>query len=364
MAELIPTNPSQHSGGDPEGKPDSSAKTKAPPSLLDDLLYLLGEGWKLLQELAGFGRWCAKNPLAALALAGIVATLGYFFGWLHPYMYGSISTARWAWAAWSPEGDQSYGRMVPFIAMGLFVYHREALRKAPAGGYALGWIPLMAGILLFVLSVRCLNPRMGLASVPFLLYGAVHSVWGRAKARVVFFPCAFLVFMIPVGALQQATNHLQFIIIGVIKVLSPLCGIGIGGSGTTLMSTDGSFNFDIAEGCSGIHSLMAMMTLTAVFVHLTQDRLWKKVTIFGCSLVFAIIGNIGRIFSVELVAKYYDPKVALGIYHEYSGYFFFPIAFIAMLLFSWLVNLDFKKLATSAGAKARTLEKKPTSYDY
>jgi len=349
MAEIIPTKPIHNSGSIAEEKPVSSAKSKSPPSLFGELLDTVKWLWEILltlfASLAEFGKWCRKNPLGALALGGIAATLFYFFSVVHPFVYGSIDVAYWAWRAWNPEGDQSYGCMVPFIALALFFYHRNALKQAPAGSYALGLFPLGMGLLLFVLAVRCLNPRMALASTPFLIYGATRFVWGRAAARIVLFPCAFLVFMIPVGALQQATSNLQFIITGVVGALSHLLGIAILAVGTTLTATDGSFNFEIAEGCSGIRSLTAMMMLTAVFVHLTQDRLWKKLVIFSCSLVFAIVGNVGRIFSIVLMAKYYDPKVAAGIYHENSGYLFFPIAILAMLFFANLVNLDFRKLA-------------------
>lgn len=302
-------------------------------------------GLTVLESLAEFGQWCRANPLGAVALGGIAATLFYFFQVLHPFNYGLISTAYWAWAAWNPEGDQSYGRLVPFIALWLFFYHRNALKQAPPGGYLPGLFPLVLGMLLFVLAVRCLNPRMALAAVPFLIYGATQFVWGRASARVILFPCAFLVFMVPVGALVQATASLQTSITGAVAVLCHWLGLAILENGTTLTSTDGSFNFEIAEGCSGIRSLMAMTMLTAVFVHLTQDRLWKQLTIFSCSLLFAIVGNFGRIFSIVLMAKFYDPKVAAGIYHENSGYFFFPIAILAMLLISNLVNMDFRKLA-------------------
>ena len=350
MAEIIPTKPIHNSEGGQEEKPVSSEKTKSPPSLLQDIWETAKWLWELLfsflESLAGFGKWCVQNPLGAVALGGILATLVYFFAILHPFNYGLTSAARWAREAWNPEGDQSYGVMVPFIAMGLFYYHRTALKQAPPGGYALGLIPLGLGILLFVLSFRCLNPRMTLASTPCLLLGAVCFVWGRAAARVILFPCAFLVFMVPVGALVQATNNLQFIITGAVGKLSHLLGIAILAVGTTLTATDGSFNFEIAEGCSGIRSLMAMMMLTAVFVHLTQDRLWKKLVIFSCSLLFAIVGNIGRIFSIVLVAKYYDPKVAAGLYHENSAFLSFPLAIVAMLLFAKLVNLDFRKLTT------------------
>ncbi len=349
MAEITPTNPRHNNEGGAEEKSVSSAKPKAPASLFGEVLDTVKWLWEilltLLESLAAFGKWCGHNPLGALALGGIATILVYFFAVVHPFTYGTISTARWAWEAWNPEGDQSYGRMVPFIALGLFFYHRNALKQAPAGGYALGLLPLGLGILLFVLAVRCLNPRMGLASTPLLIYGAVRFVWGRAAARVILFPCAFLIFMVPVGALVQATASLQTAITSAVAAFAHFLRIALLENGTTLTAADGSFNFEIAEGCSGIRSLMAMTMLTAVYVHLTQDRLWKKGVIFGGSLLFAIIGNFGRIFSIVLMAKFYDPKVAAGIYHENSGYLFFPIAILAMLFFSNLVNLDFRKLA-------------------
>jgi len=344
MAEPIPTNPTNKTGGVPEETAHSSDSHKAPltrsPSLLEDGLDFGRSLWAIL---VAFGKWCARNPAGAAAVAGIVATLYYFLWVLHPFAYGSISTLRWAWAAWNPEGDQSYGVMVPFIALGLFFFHREELARAPGGGYVLGLVPLLFGILLFVLSVRCLNPRMALASIPFLLYGGIRWMRGQAAARVILFACAFLVFMIPVGALQQATARLQFIITGAVGALAHFLGISILAVGTTLTATDGSFNFEIAEGCSGIRSLTAMVMLTAVFVHLTQDRLWKKVVIFCGSFGFAIVGNIGRIFSIVLLAKFYDPRLAAGLYHDYSGFLFFPIAIVAMLFFAKVLNLDFHK---------------------
>jgi len=349
MAELIPTEPQHNSEGVAEEKPVSSAKPKSPPSLIAEVVDTVKWLWEILysvlESLFAFGKWCAQNPLGALALGGIAATGVYFFAFVHPFAYGTLSTARWAWEAWNPEGEQAYGRMVALITAALFFYHREKLKQAPPGGSTLGLVALGTGILLFVLAVRCLNPRIALAATPFLIYGAVGFVWGSAAARIILFPCAFLVFMIPVAALEQATSNLQFIITGAVGALSHLAGIAILAVGTTLTATDGSFNFEIAEGCSGIRSLTAMTMLTAVYVHLTQDRLWKKVIVFSCAPFFAIVGNIARIFSIVLVAKYYDPVKAAGIYHDESGPISIVLAIPAMLLFSNLVNLDFRKLA-------------------
>ena len=125
---------------------------------------------------------------------------------------------------------------------------------------------------------------------------------------------------------------------------------------------DKSFDFQIAEGCSGIRSLTAMAMLTAIYVHLTQKELWKKLVIFAFSIVFAIAGNVGRIFTVILVAKWINPTLAGGIYHEYSGYIFFPIALAAMLGLSKLLNLRRLRPA-QIKAKGEVLSE-PAPYEY
>jgi hypothetical protein len=54
---------------------------------------------------------------------------------------------------------------------------------------------------------------------------------------------------------------------------------------------------------------------------------------------------VGRLFTILVFAKYISPDIAGGLYHDYSGFLFFPIAVMAMTGFSRLVNLDWKKIA-------------------
>lgn len=284
----------------------------------------------------------------AILLLSIAATLVYFYGVVPLFVKGMFSNgvssvAAWAWQAWNPQMNQEHSKLVPLISLGLVWYHRREIRNAPKQGSNTGLFLVLIGIALFLLSARCLQPRFALASVPFLIYGSVLYLWGKAVARIVFFPCAFLFFMVPVAAIEQGTFRLQFVITDVVGFLTNLVGIKIQALGTTLTAADGSFNFEIAEGCSGIRSLTAMAMITAIYVHLTQDRLWKKITIFAFSIAFAIAGNVGRIFTVMLVAKFVNPKLAAGIYHEYSGFLFFPIALLAMVLFSKMLNVGVPK---------------------
>ena len=284
-----------------------------------------------------------KNPLQAALFVGLLAVFVYFYGYVPLWSGGTQSTSSWAWSAWNPEGNQEHGKLVVPAVLFLVWYHRNQLAAAPKEGSNWGLLFVAAGVLAFVVAARTVQARLAIVALPLLVFGAIYYLWGRRVARILLFPCALLIFAVPFGALEQATFQLQFTITGIVGALSHLFGIKIQAVGTTLSAAvvsaaDKPWNFDIAEGCSGIRSLMAMTMITALYVHLTQDKLWKKLLIFCASAVFAIIGNAGRIFTIVLVAKYWDPRFASGMYHDYSGFIFFPIALAAMLAFGALVN--------------------------
>ncbi len=306
-------------------------------------------------SLHAFTDWFKSEPLSAVLLATILATLVGFFGFVPLFIKGVFSagltsTAGWAWQAWGGE-EQAHSKLVLFISIGLVCYRWKELRDAPKAGVNWGLLFVFVGIVLFVLSARCLQPRFALASLPFLIFGTVVYLWGPAVGRIVLFPCAFLVFLIPVAALEQVTFRLQLVIAKIVTHAASVIAIPINADGTTMRAADGGFNFEIAEGCSGIHSLIAMTMLAAIYVHLTQDQLWKKIVIFAFSIVFAIVGNIGRILTVIIVARLINQDLASGIYHHYSGFVFFPIAFIAMVLFSKLLNWGSHKRAITPAAQ-------------
>jgi exosortase/archaeosortase family protein len=91
-----------------------------------------------------------------------------------------------------------------------------------------------------------------------------------------------------------------------------------------------------------------MMMLAALYVHFTQKEMWKKGVIFASSLGFAWIGNLVRLFSVVLFARFINPEIAGNQYHDYSGFVFFPIAVAAMVGFSNLLNRNWGGLMREA----------------
>jgi exosortase len=302
--------------------------------------------------------WAKREPAAAFLAAAILATLVYFFGFVKLFTGLQLSTAVWAWQAWTPETNYEHAKFIPLI-VGFLIWHaRDKLKAAPVGSSPWGWAFIGMGLFLFVVGARTLQARLALTALPFLLFGIVLYLWGPKIARILLFPIAFLFFMVPLNFLTQATARLQFLETGVASAICNFIGIAMTTVGTTVTAADGTFHFEVDEGCSGIRSLMAIAMLSAIYGHLTQDRLWKKLVLFAAALLFAIIGNAGRLVSIFVVARLFGADLAGGPYHIISGYLSFPFAIAAMLLFSKLLNIQ------PARVKSAALQKESVSYDY
>ena len=105
----------------------------------------------------------------------------------------------------------------------------------------------------------------------------------------------------------------------------------------------GGFDFDVADPCSGLKSLLAMTALTAVYAFLTQKTILKQWILFLSAIPLAIIGNIARITTIAIVAEAFGAKIATDIYHDYSGYVVFSIAIGLMVFLGTLLNMNFKE---------------------
>ncbi len=150
---------------------------------------------------------------------GIAGTLYYFFGVTH--IYQDMPLKDWAWGRFAPQYNSEHGKIVPLIFAFLVWYHRDELAKAKKQGCNQGLIWVALGCLIFAIGARTLQGRLGMAAGPVLLYGMVLYLCGKEVARILLFPIAFLVFMIPVSAIEQATTGLQGL---VTQAAQAVCG--------------------------------------------------------------------------------------------------------------------------------------------
>src|ERR1700693_790996 len=206
----------------------------------------------------GINEFVRREPVSALLLATIVVTFVYFFGGLHLFTNGRLSTWTWAWQAWNPETNYEHAKIIPLIVAFLIWYDRDKLKSAPMGSSGWGWAFIGVGLFLFAAGARTLQARLTLTALPVLLLGVVLYVWGKAVARVLLFPIAFLLFMVPLNFITQSTFKLQFIETGIASAVCNLICIHVHTIGTLVNSSDNAFHFQVAEGCGGFRSLMAI----------------------------------------------------------------------------------------------------------
>lgn len=309
------------------------------------------------ETAARFLGWVRRDPIAAALIFLIIGVVIYFFGFYRVFMSGSQSVAEWTWRGWNDENDQVHCWFIAPIILTIFWLRRDDLIATPKEGSGRGLFFVLAGVFLYVLSVRCIQARIGILAAPLLLYGIAEFLGGRAFARIFIFPCLLMLFMVPIGGIIQSTVSLQLLASGVVGKLCALLGIHVQIIGTTI-NVDGNA-FEVAGGCSGIRSLMAMTMLSALYVYFALKVPWQQFVVFAGSVVFALIGNIARLFTVVLVAKWWDPQIAGGLYHDYSGFIFFPIAVFAMVSFGNFISRDWQGTGSRLSEKLTAPDARP-----
>ena len=162
-------------------------------------------------------------------------------------------------------------------------------------------------------------------------------------AKLTLFPCAYLFFCIPLTFLDSFTFPLR--LIAARSATGILNGLGIGTvrMGTAILSTDQSgFNLDVADPCSGLRYFLVLTALAALYAHLTQKTLAKKWLLFLLSPFIAVAANIVRIVVIAIAAKVVSQEVAVGIYHDASGYIVFITAVLLLISVGAILNINYK----------------------
>jgi exosortase len=153
-------------------------------------------------------------------------------------------------------------------------------------------------------------------------------------AKMLTFPLFFFFLAIPLPSFQQATTHLQLIATSMAHHGSGLFGVETYVEGTKVLPLKGDWEpLDIAKGCSGIRSLMALLMISAAWAYVAKIALWKKVLLFLAAFPLAILGNALRVISIFVIAEYGDAKWAANTWHDWSGLLlFYPFSLMLLLV--------------------------------
>jgi exosortase len=241
--------------------------------------------------------------------------------------------------------DQSHGWVIPFVSLGLVWYRRRDLAQAAKSASAAGLAVVAFALLLHWFGAKAQQTRLSLVGLILLIWGVPFHLYGWQVAKILIFPCAYLCFCVPLNFLDSMTAPLSLQSAAISAAVLNGLGILVERSGVVISSVPpGQFSFEVAEGCSGIHSILAISALSAVYGYLSQKTLWKKWLVFLASIPLAMAGNVARITTVVIVAKAFGEKLAQGLYHDYSGYIFFSVATLLMLGVGSLLQVNVQEM--------------------
>lgn len=312
-------------------------------------------------EITDVRIWSERWRLAALSQAelirlgliavmvGVAYVLFHFQGnTIMPEAY-SRSAFNWMFHYWASEemfdgADYSHGYLIPFVSLAVIWLKRNDIAAAPKYVSGIGLAIVIAALLCHWMGAKAQQTRLSLFGLILLFWGVPFYLYGWHVAKQLIFPAVYLIFCIPLNFLDTLSFPLRLFAASASTSLLNGLGIVAERSGSAIYSgAGGGFNFDVADPCSGIRSLLALTALTAVYAYFTQKTLLKKWILFLCAIPLAIIGNITRIATIALVAQAFGERIALTLYHDYSTYVVFSVAICVMVAIGSALNVNYKE---------------------
>lgn len=278
-----------------------------------------------------------------LAIAGALALTTYVH---YPILYHMFLT-------WRTNPDYSHGLLIVPLSL-YFAYGKTPqLRRAEIRGSWWGVAILCVG----VLSV-CIGELGGLLTAlrsgyVFALMGLVLLLAGKQVFEILLFSMAFLFLMVPLP--QSLVNIIAFPLqlIAAGWAVSSLQAFGIPslleGNIIHLAHTQ----LFVAEACSGLRSLMALLTLGVVFAQFFRaGRLLQQSILVLSAIPIAIVVNAVRVSLTGILAHNYGPEAAGGFIHDFQGIITFSMAFVMLLGEAQLLTVAAKLIKHNGAQEA------------
>jgi exosortase len=256
--------------------------------------------------MAAAGRAGLSLPAPWVPAAAVACAVAGLFGPVLVHAAG----------VWALDQELSFGFLVPPAAAALVWLRRRELRASLAAGSRLGLPVLVGGLLLFVAGVRSgVHAVAGAAFLPIAL-GAATYLYGLEAARVLAPPAALVTvalglyrgLLAPLGfAMQELTARGS-------AALASVVGVPVHESGLDLFVRD--VHLVVADSCSGMDSLLALLCLGFLVVALASAGWPRRALLLALVLPVVLVANVLRVTAVLALAVPFGTAAAEGLPHE------------------------------------------------
>lgn len=280
------------------------------------------------------------------------------------FVYASVlSKLGYDW--WEDE-NYSHGLLIPFIIGYILWSERDRLRRVPVNPSPwLGGAAVLCALLALWAGTAGAELFTQRISLVLMLVGVVVYFWGLRLLRYMVVPLALLILAIPIPTI--IFNKIAF----PLQLFASRCAVWVmrlfdipvlrQGNVIELMPLNATTpkRLEVVEACSGIRSLMTLVTLAVVFAYFTHPKndagaggsfrgralralksygFWRSLILVLSAVPIAILTNAMRVSGTGVLAHYYGTQVADGFFHSFSGWVVYIAAFLLLFAVGWLLD--------------------------
>lgn len=221
--------------------------------------------------------------------------------------------------------------LIPPIIAWLVCLRRDELAKTTPQTWLPGTLVVLSGLSLWLAGRATEVNLIAQVGVVLAFQGAILAILGVRVALVLAFPLAYLGFLVPFGdelvpALQQVTASLTI-------ALTHASGVPAAIDGLFIDTPAG--RFVVAEECSGVKFLIAMVAFTVLLGWTGFTRWRARIALVMAAAILSILANGVRAWGTIYAAQYVGIERAGGIDHIVYGWLFFAIVIALVIAASW-----------------------------
>ncbi len=276
---------------------------------------------------------------------GLILAAAFFF-----CFSGVIRTLILFW--WNND-MYSYGFLIPWISLYLIWIRRHELRQMPIiPNYTGGLFIVFGGLSLFLLGQIGAVIVLQELSLILTIVGIVLLLLGTRILRLLWFPIAYLLFMVPVWSFAIDPLHLPFQMFSAslgVKLLH-LLGVPAYHQGTYIELPN--VVLEVAKACSGVNYLIAVVAIgIPVAYHFLEGWLIRGLLV-AFAVILAALGNSVRVALIGFISYHWTGEYIHGPYHVLQGLSVSMVGYLALFTGLSVLTKFSPKLAQTAKREA------------
>jgi exosortase len=244
---------------------------------------------------------------------------------------------------WSSDPNYSHGFIVLPCCAWILWRERKQIADQPVKPSWAGLAVVIGAVGMLILGVLGAELFLSRTSFIVLLAGLIIQFRGWRFFRAVLLPWAILFLAVPLPAIifNQIALPLQFEASRIASGMLALLGVPVLRQGNIIVLP--SLTLDVVEACSGLRSLVSLITLAVLYGYFFEKRNVRRVLLVLAAIPIAVVANGVRIMGTGLLGQYWSPEKAEGFFHMFTGLFVFFVSVVLLVgfhaLLSWSSNL-------------------------